>query len=378
MRHKIFKMKNALLFSLIILFSSCFQTKTEEPALEEIPLKYASHIKIFKGKDFYTVKIRNPWDTLKILHSYIITDKNNENRFENFKDFTTIKTPIENALIFTSLHASLVKNLGCKKSISSLCDVQYVLDKELLSDVKNGKIKDLGSSMTPDVEKIILQNPEIIMLSPYQTSGNFGTLGKIKIPLIECADYMENSPLAQAEWIKFYGLIFNKLNTADSIFSEVEKNYLSLKELVKNTKQKPKLLPNSLIGGLWYIPSEKSTAGRFYIDAGFDYPFNYLDGFGTVPLNFETVFEKAHDADIWIVKYNREEDYSATTFSAENANYQKFKAFKNKNVFVCNTAEIPYYDQTPFFPDLLLKDLIKISHPELFEGYNLMYFKKLE
>ena len=277
-------MKNFLLFLLVLFFSSCSQPKTEEIKLEEIPLKYASHLKIFKGEDFYAVKIRNPWDTSKTLHSYIITDKKANNDLERFKGFTVIKTPVENALIFTSLHASLVKNLGCKNSVSSLCDVQYILDEELKNDVKSGKIKDLGSSMTPDVEKIILQSPEIIMLSPYQSSGDFGALGKTKIPLVECADYMENSPLAQAEWIKFYGLIFNKLNTADSIFSAVEKNYLQLKELSKSLTNKPKLLPNSLIGGVWYIPATKSTAAQFYCDAGFDYPFNYLDNFGTVPL----------------------------------------------------------------------------------------------
>lgn len=374
-------MKILYFLVLSVFFSACYQpslnNNKKNENLKEIPLKYAIHVKIFKSDDYYLVKIRNPWDTTKILHSYILTEKTSNKNFSDFKDYTIIKTPVEKALIFTSLHASLIKDFGSIDKISSLCDVEYVLDEDLQNAVKSGKIKNLGSSMNPDVEKILLENPEIIMLSPYQNSGSFGLLGKTKIPLVECADYMENSPLAQAEWIKFYGLLFGKQKFADSLFASVESNYLELIKTVENITQKPKLLPNSLISSVWYMPTKNSTAAKFYLDAGFDYPFNYLDGFGTVPLNFETVFSRAQDADVWIVKYNRNEDYNFETFANENSNYQKFKAFKNKNIYHCNLSYVPYYDQTPFHPDRLLKDLIKISHPEMFDDYELRYFKKL-
>ncbi len=378
-------MKKFLLPIYFILFlTSCFSgvnINKEESTLKEIPLKYASHLKIFQVQDHYIVKIRNPWDTTKTLHTYfIITDKNfkEDTVKKSDNEYTIIKTPVEKALIFTSLHAGLIKNLGAKNSISSLCDVEYILDKELQEDIKSGKIKDLGSSMTPDVEKIIVENPQIIMLSPYQNSGGFPMLAKTKIPIIECADYMENSPLAQAEWIKFYGLLFGKKDFADSIFSSVEENYLNLKKLAENSNKKAKLLPNSLIGAVWYMPAKKSTAAKFYLDAGFEYPFDYLEGFGTVPLNFETVLSKAYDCDIWLVKYNREKDYDTESFSKENPNYNKFKAFKEKNVYFCNLSYIPYYDEIPFQPDLLLKELIKIANPEILKDYQLRYFKKLK
>jgi len=369
--------KYYLFLTLLLLFGECYQKNGTNLDVEdsvEVAFNYATHIKISKSSDGYYATIRNPWDTTKTLHKYFLTDKDSANA----DGCTVIHTPVDNALIFTSLHAGLVKTLGCKNAIKSLCDVEYVLDKEILDDVKSGKIKDLGSSMNPDIENILLQNPDIIMLSPYETSGGFGLLDKTDIPLVECADYMENSPLGQAEWIKFYGLIFNKLETADSIFAEVEKNYLSLKSLVDDLPTKPSLLANSLTGAQWYMATGNSTAGRFYADAGFNFLFNYLDTYGTVPLNFETVFAKAYNADYWIVKYNRDKDYDLQSFAAEHPNYKDFKAFKDRNIYFCNLSYIPYYDETPFRPDLLLKDLIKISHPELLQDYSLRYFTKVQ
>ena len=368
-------MKRFFFFLYLLIVAGCAQ-KTQNIVEEGEPVafKYATHIKISTCGDGYIATIRNPWDTTKILHQYLITEKDSVSQ----GNYTVIHTPVTNALIFTSLHASLVKTLGCKDAIKSLCDVEYVLDKELVDEVKSGKIKDLGSSMNPDIENILLQNPDVIMLSPYETSGGFGLLEKTNIPLVECADYMENSPLAQAEWIRFYGLLFNKLATADSIFAEVESNYLSLKNLVAGSENKPTLLANSLTGAQWYMPTGNSTAGKFYVDAGFDFLFNHLQTYGTVPLNFEKVFATAYNADYWIVKYNRDKDYDLQSFSAEHPNYKDFKAFKDRNIYFCNLSYIPYYDETPFRPDLLLKDLIKISHPELLQDYSLRYFTKVQ
>lgn len=369
--------KFLLLIFLGLFFGCSLSTQNvgvKENELKEIPLKYAVHLKIYSTDcGDYFVKIRNPWDTLKTLHSYFITDNDT-----SIAGVSVLKRPIEKSLIFTSLHASLIKNLGCVDKISSLCDVQYVLDKDLLERVEDGKIKDLGSSMTPDAERIILENPDVILLSPYESSNGFGVLSKTKIPLVECADYMENSPLGQAEWIKFYGIIFDKVGTADSIFRVVENNYLQLKQLVENSSTKPILLANSLTGSVWYMPTIKSTSGRFYCDAGFSYPFDNLEGFGTVPLDFEAVFSKASNAEKWIFKYNRNEDYTLETFSKEHANYKDFNAMQKGEVYGCNLQVVPFYDQTPFRPDLLLKDYIKISHPEILKDYKMRYFKKLE
>ncbi|MBR4215132.1 MAG: ABC transporter substrate-binding protein, partial [Bacteroidales bacterium] len=322
-------MKRFFFFLYLLIVAGCAQ-KTQNIVEEGEPVafKYATHIKISTCDDGYIATIRNPWDTTKILHQYLITEKDSVSQ----GNYTVVHTPVTNALIFTSLHASLVKTLGCKDAIKSLCDVEYVLDKELVDDVKSGRIKDLGSSMNPDIENILLQHPDVIMLSPYETSGGFGLLEKTNIPLVECADYMENSPLAQAEWIRFYGLLFNKLATADSIFAEVESNYLNLKNLVSGIDNKPTLLANSLTGAQWYMPTGNSTAGKFYVDAGFDFLFNHLQTYGTVPLNFEKVFATAYNADYWIVKYNRDKDYDLQSFSAEHPNYKDFKAFKDKNI----------------------------------------------
>lgn len=117
--------------------------------------------------------------------------------------------------------------------------------------------------------------------------------------------------------------------------------------------------------------------GRIYADAGGDYVFSYLDNSGSSPMNFETVLDKAQDADIWLVKYNSGQDKTYRELQGEYAPYARFKAFQDKHIYGCNTAKVPYYEEIPFHPEWLLKDLIKIFHPQLAEGYELKYFCKL-
>ncbi|MBR4265030.1 MAG: ABC transporter substrate-binding protein [Bacteroidales bacterium] len=367
---------------LFLQFVSCSQQVKKEDnnnASEIVKLKYASLLKIMKGEDFYRVEILNPADTTKVMHSYLITDKNpKSNKNQNY-DCSVVHVPIENAVVFTSLHSHLINELGEIEVISGVCDAEYILDEDIKARISNEKVKTLGSSMNPDIEKIMALNPDAIFLSPYDGFNSSGILSKLKeTPIIECADYLEKSPLAQAEWIKFFGLLFNKLDVADSIFQVVETNYNSLKQKVDSVADKPRLFANLPINGNWYVPTKKSTAGVFYEDAGNHYVFDYLDGYGSKPLNFETVFTKANDADLWIIKYNNNQDYTLKSLISEDNKYLNFKAVKEKQVYGCNLNYSPYFDEIPFHPDLLLKDLIKISHPEVLEEeYQLRYFKKL-
>lgn len=368
------------------LLSACFGGKTDAPQnpcvsdtiSENIEIKYATHLKIKKFDNYYYAEIRNPWDTSKNLVNYVIVDANSDSQISVPENSVLVKSPISNALVFTSLHAHLLKELGCLNSIGAVCDADYILDSEIKNLVSEGKIKDLGSSMSPDLERVMIQSPDAIFLSPFENSNGYGALSKVKAAKIECADYMETSPLAQAEWVKFYGLLMGKFAKADSIFVSVEKKYNDLISSVKRQAESPKLLANIPISGTWYIPTGKSTAGRFYSDAGADYLFSDLDGYGSKPLDFEKVFARAHDADIWLFKYNSESDFTLETFANENPKFKNFKALADKRVYACNLSYSPFYDEIPFHPELLLKDLIKICYPDALENYSLKYYKPLK
>ena len=364
---------------IILLLTACVGgSKTSSVSLNEeiIPLKYAENLLMMKGEGYTRVQLRNPWDTTSVLSTYILVDKESDMP-KYLPEGTLVRTPLSKALVYTAVHCNLIKELGVVQSIGGICELQYIKVPEIIEGCKNGTIVNAGEGTNPDIEKIIDLHPDALMLSPYENSGGHGQVEKLKVPIIECADYMETSALGSAEWIRFYGMLFDQLYKADSIFAEVEKNYNNLKVLAQSQISKPKLLCELKSGSAWYVPGGRSTTGRLYHDAGAEYAFNHYPNSGAVPLSFETVFDKAQDADIWLMKYNHATDKTLTSMREDYGPYAQFKAFKQKQVYGCNTAYKEYYEDFPFHPDKVLKDLIKIFHPTLLPDYELKYFDKL-
>ena len=364
---------------IILLLTACGGgSKTSSVSLNEeiIPLKYAENLLMMKGEGYTRVQLRNPWDTTSVLSTYILVDKESDMP-KYLPEGTLVRTPLSKALVYTAVHCNLIKELGVVQSIGGICELQYIKVPEIIEGCKNGTIVNAGEGTNPDIEKIIDLHPDALLLSPYENSGGHGQVEKLKVPIIECADYMETSALGSAEWIRFYGMLFGQLYKADSIFAEVEKNYNDLKVLAQSQTSKPKLLCELKSGSAWYVPGGRSTTGRLYHDAGAEYAFNHYLNSGAVPLSFETVFDKAQDADIWLMKYNHATDKTLTSMREDYGPYAQFKAFKQKQVYGCNTAYKEYYEDFPFHPDKVLKDLIKIFHPTLLPDYESKYFNKL-
>ena len=364
---------------IILLLTACGGgSKTSSVSLNEeiIPLKYAENLLMMKGEGYTRVQLRNPWDTTSVLSTYILVDKESDMP-KYLPEGTLVRTPLSKALVYTAVHCNLIKELGVVQSIGGICELQYIKVPEIIEGCKNGTIVNAGEGTNPDIEKIIDLHPDALMLSPYENSGGHGQVEKLKVPIIECADYMETSALGSAEWIRFYGMLFGQLHKADSIFAEVEKNYNELKELAQSQPSRPKLLCELKSGSAWYVPGGRSTTGRLYHDAGAEYAFNHYPNSGAVPLSFETVFDKAQDADIWLMKYNHATDKTLTSMREDYGPYAQFKAFEQKQVYGCNTAYKEYYEDFPFHPDKVLKDLIKIFHPTLLPDYELKYFSNL-
>ena len=369
---------SAYIVTLVLLLSACGGRSKTSSALNGniIPLKYAENLTLIQGDGYTEARLRNPWDTTALLRTYILVNKNQEVP-EHLPEGTLVRTPLNKVLVYTAVHCNLIKELGAVQSIGGICELQYIKVPEIIEGCKNGTIVNAGEGTNPDIEKIIDLHPDALMLSPYENSGGHGQVEKLKVSIIECADYMETSALGSAEWIRFYGMLFGQMHKADSIFAEVEKNYNDLKVLAQSQTSKPKLLCELKSGSAWYVPGGRSTTGRLYHDAGAEYAFNHYPNSGAVPLSFETVFDKAQDADIWLMKYNHATDKTLTSMREDYGPYAQFKAFKQKQVYGCNTAYKEYYEDFPFHPDKVLKDLIKIFHPTLLPDYELKYFDKL-
>ena len=363
----------------VLLFSSCggkSKTASVIEAEKAIPLRYAENLNLSATEDYTIARLRNPWDTTRILHTYVLVDKE-KSLPADLPEGTLVRTPLSKAVVYSSVHCGLLNQIGALKSIGGVCDLKYIKLQEVQDGCRTGSITDVGNGMNPDIEKIIDLHPDAIMLSPFENSGGYGRVEKLNIPIIECADYMETSALGRAEWMRFYGLLFGEAQKADSLFAEVEKNYNELKALVAPLSSAPSVISELKNGSAWYVPGGKSTSARIYADAGANYVFADDEHSGSAPLAFETVFDKGQNADFWLIKYNQAIDKTYKELEQDYAPYTGFRAFKERNIYGCNTGKVDFYEDSPFHPDRLLKDLIKIFHPTLLEGYELKYFTKL-
>lgn len=351
------------------MFSSCVSEK--KGIVLESKMQYADLLSITEESEYYKVDIINPWDTTRLLQQLILTDDIDK---PGLPDGIRVKIPLQNSLVMTAVHCSLLEELECSDAISSVCDAGFINSPILKAQIESGRVVDCGNSMIPSMEKIISVRPDAMLISPYE-KNNLAKLENLRIPIVMCADYMETTPLGRAEWMKFYGILYGSKELSDSLFHAIEERYLSLKSVVSKVTNRPSVLSEKRMGQVWFVPGVRSTIGHLYADAGASNPFAGMESRnGSVSLSPEQVLQHAKDADVWLLKSDK--DIGLRSLAEENPIYQQFSSYQSCNVWTCNTMESYYYEKAPFHPDLLLADFIRIFHPELkIPGDNTFYFK---
>lgn len=361
--------------------SSCGGAGSAAAALEggdTVPMDYAKRITIVDYPQYTFVSVQNPWDTTKVLHDYVLVP-DSITLPDDLPAGTIIRTPLKRTIVHSSIHCRLIGELNAHDAIKGVCDAQYILLPEISEGLADGSITDCGVNTSPDIEQIVNLSPDAILLSPYQDPGTYGKLTTLPIAIVECADYMEISPLARAEWVKFYGRLFGRTELADSIFNAVETSYNSLKEKAAGVESRPGVLFDRLYGRQWYVPVGMSTISTLINDAGGSNPFESIKGGGSAPLSGEQVLIDAGNAPFWFVRYSSPETMTLKELAADNKIYSKFDAFKTGNVYGCNTGVVRYYEDAPFHPERTLSDIMTIIHPELVDSVPaLNFFTKLK
>jgi len=360
----------------VSLLSSCRSHSSHNGSI--IHLHYASYLRMQQHDGYVSADIINPWDTTRTLHKYILVGKKSPLP-SPMPEGTLVRTPLRHTIIYSSVHCSLLGEWGKLNCIAGVCDLKYIMMPSMHKLFQEGKIADIGNSMTPDAEKMIENNPDAILLSPYKDNGGYGKLDKSGIPIIECADYMETSPLGRAEWMKFYGMLYGCESQADSMFEKIEKEYLSYKSTALRTKVKtrPTVFADMKSGATWMIPGGNSTIGIFLHDAGAKYLFADHTESGSISISPEEVLDRCHHADFWLIKYNNETTLNYGSLVSLDPIYSQFDAVNRHKVFCCNTGMVPFYEDAPFHPERLLKDLINIFHPEILKDYKSKYYTAL-
>ena len=391
-----------------LLMAACQGGKTaaaDAEAGDTLEMKYAKLLTIVKhgdgeetsdeaeGVDYQYAEaiIANPWKAGTMLHRYILIPKGKEGdktvamlarrRSTGARCTTdTVRTPLESNLVFTAPHCQLLTELGCQNAITGVCDKDYINIPDIKSraqaDAKVAHpIMDCGSSMQPDIERIIALHPEALLISPFENSGGYGKLDKLRIPVIETADYMETSPLGRAEWIKLYGLLLGS-SKADSLFSAIEKEYLQLKAEAAKLPLGLSILTERKTGNVWYVPGGKSTMGILLRDAHTRYIFADDTHSGSLSMSPEQIIAKGNQVDVWAFKYFGGNALTKQDLLAEYQGYQALKAFQTGTVYETDTSCEPYFELTSFHPEILLREFIILSHPEAGDKFGKLRFYK--
>lgn len=391
-----------------LLMAACQGGKTaaaDAEAGDTLEMKYAKLLTIVKhgdgeessdaaeGVDYQYAEaiIANPWKVGTMLHRYILIPKGKEGdktvamlakrRSTGARCTTdTVRTPVESNLVFTAPHCQLLTELGCQNAITGVCDKDYINIPDIKSraqaDAKVAHpIMDCGSSMQPDIERIIALHPEALLISPFENSGGYGKLDKLRIPVIETADYMETSPLGRAEWIKLYGLLLGS-SKADSLFSAIEKEYLQLKAEAAKLPLGLSILTERKTGNVWYVPGGKSTMGILLRDAHARYIFADDTHSGSLSMSPEQIIAKGNQVDVWAFKYFGGNALTKQDLLAEYQGYQALKAFQTGTVYETDTSCEPYFELTSFHPEILLREFIVLSHPEAGDKFGKLRFYK--
>lgn len=404
-----------------LLMAACQGGKTaaaDAEAGDTLEMKYAKLLTIVKHGDgeetsdaaenidyqYAEAIVANPWKAGTMLHRYILIPKGEEGdktvamlakrRSTGARCTTdTVRTPVERSAVFIAPHCQLMYELGCQQAIRGVCDLDYIN----IPDVKKraalsgntsaqNPIVNCGSSMAPDIERIIALKPETILLSPFENSGGYGKLDKLHIPIIEAADYMESSPLGRAEWMKFYGMLFGneegKSNgisgscepKADSLFAKIEKEYLSLKAQAAGYTKGLSILTERKTGNVWYVPGGQSTIGILLKDANARYIFEDDQHSGSLAMSPEQILAKGKQVDVWAFKYFGGAPLSQAQLLQEYDGYKALAAFNRGNIYQVDTSTVPYFELTSFHPELLLREFIILAHGERFG--KLRFYKK--
>ena len=351
---------NRLLFALMLALAmvSCTTTALQDAGDDNNIITEAKLLTMEQHDGYMVATVANPWGD-GVMQRYVLVPAAAQLP-DSLPEGTIVRTPLSNALVYSAVHSSLLTELGAAEAVKGIVDAQYYTDSLVLKKLEAGAIADCGSSMAPTIEKGIEMHPDGILLSPYQDS-NFEQLERLNSPLIMCADYMEQTPLGRAEWVKFYGALVGKDAEAEKLFNQVVEDYNRVKAESAQSPRHPKVLTETVISGVWNVPGGKSYMAQIIKDAGGIYPWTDDDHSGSLSLDFNQVLAVAKDADVWIIKSFGIHSYD--DLKGQYALNDKFDAFSKRKVYVCDTNTTHLYERFPFHPDLLLKD-----YRDIFQG----------
>ena len=357
------------------------QSSGEQTVKEKVDTVSRIHIKYAKGfwleerEGYVVLNIKDPQESSHTHYQYALVPRGST--VQTPKDLPVVALPVRSAICMTSLQLSNFIKLGAMDRVVGITSTRFLFNKDMQRQVDEGLTRRIGIEGNFDNEVIMSINPDLMLISPFKRGG-YDAVKDIGIPLVPHLGYKEMTPLGQAEWIKFVGLLLGMEDVANREFDRIEQRYNSLKAMVGEVKYRPVVFSGELRGGVWYAVGGKSFLAQLVHDAGADYFLKDEPRSGGVTLDFETVYNQAESADYWRIANSFAGEYCYEALKAQDERYADFKAFKEKHVVYCNMREKPFYESMPAEPEVVLADMIRVFHPEILPDHEPVYYDILK
>lgn len=362
-----------------------YQAKTNNEIADEentigdatkITVKHAEGFKILQRNGVFLLEIKDPQNPMSEPYKFALANKNTH-ADSIPAGYTPIAHPAKGIICMTTLQLSNFIKLKETDAVVGISSTRHLFNKDLKDRIEKGQTRRIGIEGNFDSELIMGINPDLILISPYKRGG-YERLKDTNIPLVPHLGYKEKTPLGQAEWIKFVGLLLGKPEKADSIFETIENDYNRLKSMAAKAQYRPLILSGESRGSGWYAPGGRSFLAQMFSDAGANYFLNDDTDSGGKNLDFEVVYQKAANADYWRILNSYKGDFTYKVLAEEDCRYEDFRAFKNKSIIYCNMSKKPFYESMPTEPEIILADFIHIFHPELLPNHTPTYYSLMK
>ena len=378
-------MKNSFIALITLVILGCQPEKKSTPFAETKPsattLRYASGFHVtYQDDNTKLVEVVYPFQGATSGYKYLLVPKGQPVP-EHQTDVRIISIPLSSIICTSTTHIPLLDYLGETEKLVGFPSTDYISSDKARKLVDAGKVQELGVDKGLNLERVAMLRPDMVM--GYTMNSDYGQFKKVEelhVPVVINAEYLEKHPLGRAEWIKFMALFFNKEKTADSVFAVIEKEYLKTKALADQAQGKRTVLSGIVYGDAWFLPGGQNYAAKLLRDAGYHYLWDDDSTSGFLELSFESVYEKAHNADFWIGVGS-----FASLKEIEDADhrYARFKPFKLRQIYSYNIRKgskggSEFLELGYLRPDIILKDLVKIAHGELMREHELYFHKRLE
>jgi len=373
-------LKPVILVSILLLIFSCKTEKKEFIAKEtNAIIIYAKGFDIHTYPNYKKLVVKAPYPDAKEQFEIVLLPKG-KNIPNELKGAKILRTPIEKLVVTSTTHIPMIELLKEENSLVGFPNLAYISSTKTRQLIAKGSIKELGNEQDINTEVLLNLQPELVIgFSMSSNNKMFTNIEKAGISVLLNGDWLEETPLGRAEWIKFFGVLFGKEKEADSIFNTIEKQYIEATTIAKNAKTKPTILSGALYKDIWNLPAGESFVAQFLKDANTNYLWADTKGKGSLSLSFESVFEKGQNATLWIgPSYYT----SLEQLKKNNQHYAEFDAFKTNNIYSFANKKgenggVLYYELAPVQPHIVLKDIIKIAHPDLLPNYKPFFLEKL-